>query len=265
MIVDERFENECAAEIAAQGRDAALAERSIDWLIATAPFKYVYHFRAFGLPVIQFPQDIVALQELIWSVRPALVIETGIARGGSLVMSAGMLALLDYCDAAAAGRVLDPSRPARRVVGIDIDIRPHNRAAIAAHPLAGRIDLIEGSSIDPAIVARVREIAASHVRDSPVMVILDSNHTHDHVRAELEAYAPLVTPGSYCAVFDTVIADMPKDAFPDRPWDKRNNPKTAVRSFLKDHPEFEIDAAIPSKLLVTAAPDGFLRRRVDKS
>jgi cephalosporin hydroxylase len=157
--------------------------------------------------------------------------------------------------------VLDPARPGRRVIGVDIDIRPHNRAALEAHPLANRIDLIEGSSIDPAIIGQVHAAVARFPREARVLVCLDSNHTHDHVLAELQAYAPLVTSGSYCAVFDTIIEDMPAGSFPDRPWDKGNNPKTAVWAFLKEHPEFEIDAAIPHKLLVTAAPDGYLRRK----
>jgi cephalosporin hydroxylase len=263
MIIDRQFERDCAAEIAAQGADPALSARSADWLVAAARFKYSYHFQAFGLPIIQYPHDIVMMQELIWRVRPALIIETGIARGGSLIMSAAMLALLEFCDAAAAGRMLDPARPARRVLGIDIDIRPRNRDAIAAHPLFSRIDMIEGSSVAPDIIARVHGIAASRAggENAPVMVILDSNHTHDHVLAELEAYAPLVTSGGYCAVFDTIIEDMPAGFYPDRPWDKGNSPKTAVKAFLARHPEFEIDAGIPRKLLVTAAPDGYLRRR----
>lgn len=261
MIMDMQFESECAEEITAQGADAKLTGQSTDWFIETARFKYSYHFKAFGLPIIQYPHDIVMMQELIWSVRPDIIIETGIARGGSLGMSAAMLTMLDYCDAAAAGQMLDPARPKRRVIGVDIDIRAHNRAALAAHPLANRIDLIEGSSIDPAIIGEVHAAVARFPGEARVLVCLDSNHTHDHVLAELAAYAPLVTSGSYCAVFDTIIEDMPAGSFPDRPWDKGNNPKTAVWAFLKDHPEFEIDATIPHKLLVTAAPDGYLRRK----
>lgn len=261
MIADMEFENECADQIAAQGADARLAKYSADWLVETARHNYSYHFKSFGLPIIQYPHDIVMMQELIWAVRPDLIIETGIARGGSLIMSAGMMAILDYCDAAAAGHRLDPYGPGRRVIGIDIDIRSHNRAAIEAHPLAHKIDLIQGSSIDPRIVRQVHEKVANHSRDACVLVCLDSSHTHDHVLAELEAYGPLVTSGSYCAVFDTMIEDMPAGSFPDRPWDKGNNPKTAVWAFLRSHPEFEVDVAIPHKLLVTVAPDGYLRRK----
>jgi cephalosporin hydroxylase len=199
----------------------------------------------------------VAMQELIWETRPDLIIETGIAHGGSLVLSASMLALLDYCDAAKLGSTLDPKTPERRVLGLDVDIRPHNRAAIEAHPMAHRIGMIEGSSIDENIIAQVREQAKKYKR---ILVCLDSNHTHAHVLAELEAYAPLVTPGSYCVVFDTVIEDRPAGSFPGRPWDKGNNPKTAVREFLKTHPEFQIDEQIHNKLVITVAPDGYLKR-----
>ena len=172
----------------------------------------------------------VAIQEIIWQVKPDLIIETGIAHGGSLILSASMLALLDYCDAAEQGTVLDPKATRRRVLGIDIDIRAHNRAAIEAHPMGHRIDMIQGSSIAPVVIGRVQGIAAEHQRG---MVCLDSNHTHDHVLAELEAYAPLTTVGSYCVVFDTVIEDLPADMFPDRPWGPGNNPKTAVHEFLR--------------------------------
>jgi cephalosporin hydroxylase len=199
------------------------------------------------------------MQELIWQVQPDLIIETGIAHGGSLIFSASMLALLDLCDAVAKGTALDPKAAKRKVIGIDIDIRPHNREAIEKHPMSHRIEMIEGSSIDPEIIAQVRQAAKGYQR---VLVCLDSNHTHDHVLAELEAYAPLVIVGSYCVVFDTIIEDMPPGSFPDRPWDKGNNPKTAVWEFLKSHPEFEIDKSIPHKLLITVAPDGYLRRIV---
>jgi len=180
-----------------------------------------------------------------------------LAHGGSLIFSASMLTLLDYCEAAEQGKTLDPARPQRQVIGVDIDIRAHNRAAIEAHPMASRILMIQGSSIAPEIIEQVHAEAADHQR---ILVCLDSNHTHDHVLAELEAYAPLVTPGSYCVVFDTLIEDLPADMFPDRPWGPGNNPKTAVHEYLKTHPEFEIDKQIDHKLLISVAPDGYLRR-----
>lgn len=222
--MDMQFESECSAEIAAQGADAELATRSADWLVKTTRHKYSYHFRFLGLPIIQYPHDIVMMQELIWSTRPDVIIETGIARGGSLILSAAMLTLLDYCDAATAGQGVDPCRPSRRVIGVDIDIRAHNRAAIEGHPLAGRIDLIQGSSVEPDIVRQVGDKVASLSRTARVLVCLDSNHTHDHVLAELEAYGPLVTSGSYCVVFDTAIEGMPAGSFPNRPWDSNCSP-----------------------------------------
>jgi cephalosporin hydroxylase len=190
-------------------------------------------------------------------VKPTLVIETGIAHGGSLVLSASMLAMLDYCEAVETGSTLDPRKSRRRVVGIDIDIRSHNRSAIDAHPLAGLISMVEGSSVDRHVIDEVHQLAASH---ETVMVFMDSNHTHEHVLGELNAYAHLVTKGSYCVVFDTFVEDMPPKYFPDRPWDKGDSPKTAVREYLKSHSEFEIDKSIDNKLLISVAPDGYLLR-----
>jgi cephalosporin hydroxylase len=168
-----------------------------------------------------------------------------------------MLALLDLCDAIESGDNIDPRVSHRRTLGIDIDIRPHNRAAIEAHPMSSRITMIEGSSADQEVIAQVTEIASSHEK---IMVLLDSNHTHDHVLQELRAYAPLTSVGSYCIVYDTVIEDMPRGSFPDRPWDVGNNPKTAVWEYLKEHPEFTIDRLITDKLQITVAPDGYLKR-----
>lgn len=239
------------------GSDAKLLETSVEWIRETAKYKYSYNFAWQGRPIIQYPQDIMAMQELIWSIKPDLIIETGIAHGGSLIFNSSMLAQLDMCDAIEAGKVFDPKISSRKVLGIDIDIRPHNRAAIEAHPMASRIQMIQGSSIAPEIVAQVHAVAANYSR---VLVCLDSNHTHEHVLAELQAYAPLTSRGSYCVVFDTVVEDMPKELFPDRPWGPGNNPKTAVWEYLKTHPEFEIDKNIQDKLLITVAPDGYLRR-----
>jgi len=220
--------------------------------------RYSYNFSWMNRPIIQYPQDIVAVQELVWQIKPDLIIETGIAHGGSLVMSASMLALLDLCDGIESGSVIDPKRSKRKVLGVDIDIRPHNRAAIEAHPMASRIQMIQGSSIDPGVIAKVHAIAANYSR---VLVCLDSNHTHEHVLAELKAYAPLTSVGSYCVVFDTIIEDMPAEIFPDRPWAPGNNPKTAVWEYIKTHPEFEVDKKIQQKLLITVAPDGYLVRK----
>ncbi|AUB84165.1 cephalosporin hydroxylase family protein [Candidatus Thiodictyon syntrophicum] len=253
----ENFKIECRDEITRQGADSRLLQASSTWFILANGGKYSYHFAWLGRPIIQYPQDILAIQELIWQVKPDLIIETGIAHGGSLVLSASLLALLDYGDAAATGTLLDPTKPRRTVLGIDIDIRAHNRAAIQAHPLASRIDMMQGSSVDPDIIAQVHAKAAGKER---ILVCLDSNHTHAHVLAELEAYAPLTTVGSYCVVFDTIIEDLPADMFPDRPWGPGDNPKTAVWAYLKTHPEFQIDKAIDHKLLISVAPDGYLKR-----
>jgi cephalosporin hydroxylase len=230
------------ALIAEMAADPAVARAANELLVRSARYRYSYNFTWLGRPIIQYPQDIVALQEIVWSVRPDLIVETGIAHGGSLVLSASLLEL-----AGGPGEV----------VGVDIEIRPHNREAIEAHPLGRRIHMIEGSSVDPGVVEQVRARAAGRER---VMVLLDSNHTHEHVREELRLYSPLVTPGSYLVVYDTVIEDMPADAFPDRPWGRGDNPATAVRDFLAGADSFVLDEEIDGKLLVTVAPGGYLRR-----
>ena len=251
------FEKEVAARIAAAPYNKVLQAASREFLLATIEARYSYNFSWQGRPIIQYPQDMVAMQELIWKVRPDLIIETGIAHGGSLIFSASLLAQLDLCDAIESGEKLDPRVSKRKVLGLDIDIRAHNRAAIEAHPMASRIQMIQGSSIAPEIVAQVKSVAANYKR---ILVCLDSNHTHDHVLGELEAYAPLTSVGSYCVVFDSVVEDMPKEMSFDRPWGPGNNPKTAIWKYLETHNEFEIDRIVQNKLLVTVAPDGFLKR-----
>jgi cephalosporin hydroxylase len=252
-----KFDEEVASRIGAYASNEVLCRAGVNFMLASTEPKYSYNFSWQGRPIIQYPQDMVAMQELIWSIKPDLIIETGIAHGGSLIFSASMLAQLDMCDAIEAGQKFDPKISRRKVLGIDIDIRAHNRAAIEAHPMASRIQMIQGSSIAPEIIEQVRSAAANYSR---VLVYLDSNHTHDHVLAELQAYAPLTSKGSYCVVFDTMIEDMPREMFPDRPWGPGDNPKTAVWEYLKKHPEFEIDKSIQHKLLITVAPDGYLKR-----
>jgi cephalosporin hydroxylase len=244
---DEQFGEGVARSILGLGADTELRAASREWVNQSAKHQYSYNFRWLGRPIIQLPQDIIAMQELIWSIRPDLVIETGIAHGGSLIFSASMLELNAACGGPQGAEVL----------GVDIEIRAHNREAIEAHPMFKRISMIQGSSIAPEIIAQVKSEAAGKQR---VLVCLDSNHTHDHVLGELQAYAPLTSLDSYCVVFDTIIEDMPAEMFPDRPWGPGDNPKTAVREFLKTHPEFEIDRSISQKLLITGAPDGYLRR-----
>lgn len=253
----QQFANERSQQIASYSHDADFLAQSQAWLEASMRRRYVYNYDWLGRPIIQYPQDMVAMQELVWATRPDLIIETGIAHGGSLILSASLLAMLDYCDAVQAGTALDPKASKRKVLGLDIDIRPHNRDAIESHPLAHKIDMIQGSSISSEVIAQVQAYASGYQR---VMVCLDSNHTHEHVLAELRAYAPLTTLGCYCVVFDTFVEDMPADLFPDRPWAPGDNPKTAVHTYIKEQPGFEIDASIPHKLQVTVAPEGFLKR-----
>lgn len=223
------------------GENSHLIELRNQFARDTAEYKYTYNFSWMGLPIIQFPQDMVAMQEIIWQVKPQLIIETGIAHGGSLIFYASMLDLLGN-----DGMVL----------GLDIDIRAHNRIEIEKHPMSKRIKMLEGSSIDETIVSQVHDFARGK---SPVLVVLDSMHTHEHVLSELNAYAPLVTRDSYLVVFDTLVEDMPEDMFHDRPWGKGNNPKTAVWEFLKSSDRFEVDKEIENKLLITVAPSGYLK------
>ena len=241
------FEKEVAARVASNGRNEKLDAGARAFARLSVDAKYSYNFSWLGRPIIQYPQDIVAMQEIIWSVRPDLIIETGIAHGGSLIFSASMLELNAACGGPQDGEV----------IGVDIDIRAHNRTAIEEHPLCKRVSMIEGSSIAREIVERVRARAEAKSR---VLVCLDSNHAHDHVLAELEAYAPLTSVGSYCVVFDTIVEDLPPDMYPDRPWGPGNSPKTAVRQYLTSHPEFTIDKQVDHKLLISVAPSGYLRR-----
>jgi cephalosporin hydroxylase len=237
----EQFEAEKRARIAAMAADAAFRRLSREWFDASCRHRYSYHFTWLGLPVIQYPQDLVALQEIIWRTRPELVVETGIARGGSLIFHASMLELLG-----------GPGR----VIGVDIDIRAHNRAAIESHPLSRRIALIEGSSVDPAVAQQVQRLARG-LRS--VLVVLDSNHTHEHVARELALYSPLVRSGGYLVVLDTVVEDLPAELFTGRPWGPGNNPRTAVQSFLAANERFVVDAEIEAKLALSVAPGGYLK------
>jgi len=229
-----------AALIASMASDPEVRRLGSELFDKVNEYRYSYNFTWLGRPVIQFPQDLVAMQEVIWRARPQVIVETGIAHGGSLIFTASMLEILGE----------------GKVVGVDIDIRAHNRVAIEEHPMARRIEMIEGSSVDRAIVEQVRSAIGGAER---VLVILDSNHTHEHVLAELQLYAPLVTEGSYLIVMDTVVEDMPADAFPDRPWGTGDNPMTAMREFLAGTDRFEIDQEISDKLVLTVAPSGYLR------
>lgn len=244
----ELFKKEKEERIEKYSEDKRFQKISYEWLKESFQKKYEYNFTWLGIPIIQFPVDVFALQEIIWKVKPNLIIETGIAHGGSLILSASMLALLEVCGEIDRGSV----------IGIDIDIREHNRVEIEKHPLYKKITMIEGSSISKKVIEQVKIIAKNK---NKIMVFLDSNHTHEHVLMELELYSPLVSKDSYLVVFDTIVEDFPSDLIRDRPWGKGNNPKSAVWEFLKTHQEFEIDKEIENKLLITAAPDGYLKKK----
>lgn len=263
------FQAENSATIAAYAQDQAWQEQSKSWLDLAFRNRYMYHFEWLGRPIIQLPADLMALQEVVWQTKPDLIIEAGIAHGGSLVLNASILALLELSDAQVQQQQLDPNRPKRQVLGIDIDIRAHNRAAIEAHPMAPWITMIEGSSIDPAVIRQVHDTARNYER---VLVVLDSNHTHDHVLSELEAYAPLTTRDSYCLVFDTIIEELPDEIFSNRPWSKGNSPQTAIADYLtcltgegrsaSDGGGLMLapDEELNAKLMLSAAPGGYLKR-----
>lgn len=252
---DLEFEKEVSDGIDKMENSEALSELSAQWFLESLKYKYSYHFKSMGLPIIQYPTDIVALQEIIWDVKPDLIIETGVARGGSVVHNAAMLALLDYTDE--LNSCSKNNRNTRHVVSIDIDIRAHNREALENHPLKSYFTLIQGSSIEESVIKKVHTIANKYQN---IMVLLDSNHTKEHVEKELEAYADLVTVGNYCIVYDTVIEKLP-DIFPDRPWSVGNSPMNAVNEFQMKFPKkFVVDTQLDAKLQFSVAPGGYLKR-----
>jgi cephalosporin hydroxylase len=236
------FEAKNERVIAAMAADEAFRDLSQEWFMRACEYEYSYHFTWLGRPIIQFPEDIVVLQEIIWKVAPDVIVETGIAHGGSLIFSASLLELL--------------GGEHRRVIGVELELRPHNRAAIEEHPLFRRIELVDGSSTDTAVVEQVKQQIGPGER---VLVVLDSNHTHEHVLRELELYSPLVQEGSYIVVLDTVVESMPAEIWTDRPWGPGNNPRTAVAEFLSQTDRFELDADVDRKLTLSVAPGGYLR------
>jgi cephalosporin hydroxylase len=252
------FERDVIERLKTVSKNELLQKKAHDFFVETVNEDYSYNFFWMGRPIIQYPQDIQMMQELIWDVKPDVIIETGIAHGGSLILSASILALLELADASLTGQSLDPAKPKRRVIGVDIDIREHNRIAIEEHAMSSRITMFEGSSVDPSIVEK---ISAEVGDNQKVLVFLDSNHTHDHVLQELKAYAPMVSKGSYCVVFDTLIENMPPEMYPNRSWGPGDNPMTAVNEYLGANSDFEIDSSIDSKLLVSVAPKGYLKKR----
>jgi cephalosporin hydroxylase len=237
----EAYKAECKDRIDLQGKNEQLLQVSKDFTEATIRSGYSYNFTWMGRPIIQYPQDMIAMQEIIWALKPDLIIETGIAHGGSLIFYASILELIGKGE----------------VLGIDIDIREHNRLEIEKHPMYKRIKMIQGSAISEEIIEQIKPHAAGK---KTVMVCLDSNHTHNHVLKELELYSPFVTAGSYLIAFDTIVEDLPADLYKDRPWTVGDNPKTAVFEFLKTNDNFEIDKSVDNKLLVSVAPDGYLKR-----
>lgn len=263
MTDHEEFLAKVSENIKSAGQDTGFIGLTNIWLRTAIQYTYGHNFMWLGRPILQVPQDIYLVQELVWSIKPDLIIETGVARGGSLILCASMLAMLDYADAVKAGHDLAINSPKRQVVGVDIEIRKHNREAIETHPMGNYIKLIEGSSISADTVRQVHEIAKGK---NKVLVFLDSDHTHDHVLAELKAYAPLTTLGSYCVVWDSGVEEMPSALFTSRPWKKGSNPKTAVLEYLrclesnKEPMKFEIDKFLEHKLMITSVSDGFLKR-----
>lgn len=241
MIVKNiNFEKRNTKKINSMNKNKELQKLSNEWFVKAFNYEYSYHFSWLGRPIIQFPQDMIAIQEIIWNTKPDLIIETGIAHGGSLIYSASILELIGK------GKVL----------GIDIDIRKHNRIEIEKHILKKRIIMLEGSSLSEDIFKKVKKYAQNKKR---ILLFLDSFHTHDHVLKELEMYSPLIKKEGYIVVFDTIIEFMPKRSFPHRPWSIGNNPHTAVKKFLSRNKRFKIDKEIGKKILITSCPDGFLK------
>lgn len=234
------FEADKRVHAAAMAEDDALAAKALDVLVRSDRHNWSYQWSWLGVPIIQMPPDVIAVQEILWETRPDVVIETGVARGGSLIFYASILELIGK----------------GRVVGVDIDIRPHNRDSIERHPLSRRIDLVQGSSVDGKTLAEVRK----HIpAGASVMAILDSNHTHEHVLDELRLYGPLVTRGQFLIVADTVVERIPAQEHRPRPWGPGNNPATALDAYLAESDRFERDEFINAKLLISSSPGGYLR------
>jgi cephalosporin hydroxylase len=263
------FQKEVSDSVKKISTDPDFARISKEWMEQSIALRYCYNFSSFGRPIIQYPTDIIATQEVIWRTKPDLIINTGIAHGGSAILNASMLALLDYADAVENGLLLNPAESKRKVLAIDIDIRAHQKEAISKHPMSIKIDMLEGSSIETGMVNKVHEYAKGY---SNVMVFLDSNHTAAHVLEELVNYAPLVSKNGYCIVCDGIIDNLPVNSHPDRPWGPGNSPKTGIKKYLNwlaSEPQksidgeliiFEIDKFIEAKSTITAACDGFLKR-----
>ena len=233
-------------------KNSSLEKKANNFFKESIKYKYSYNFNYLDLPIIQYPQDIVKLQEIFWEIKPDLVIETGIAHGGSLNLTASMLAMLNYSEIISKKKSVK-----RKLIGIDIDIRFHNLKKIKKSPFFNLMYLINKSSIHQDTIKEVKKLSKNFKK---ILVLLDSNHTHDHVLAELDAYAPLVSKKSYCIVYDTFIQDLNDSYFKNRPWNKKNNPGTAVKKFLETNKNFSIDKSINNQLLISSAINGYIRR-----
>lgn len=249
----EEFKRACDSEILDMATNEKLLKASMHWMNLANEARYSYHFEWLGRPIIQYPQDLIAVQEIVWATKPDLIIETGIAHGGSLIFSASLLALLDLSETQDSLRV---AKPKRRVIGVDIDIRPHNRLAVENHFLSDRIDMIQGSSTDPKVLEILTSMSLEFER---ILVILDSNHSEEHVLAELRAYSKFVTRESYLIVFDTIVEFL-ESSSSNRPWGKKNNPWTAVEKFMRTDNRFVFDQKVHNKLLISVAPNGYLKK-----
>ncbi len=245
MAHDDRkeFEAHKVQQCKALGADEATFQQAVDTVVELDKYDYAYLWSWLGLPIIQMPADVVVTQEVIWAAKPDVIVETGIARGGSMIFLASMMQLL--------GR--------GKVVGVDIDIRAHNRSSIEAHPLSERVVLIEGPSTSVEVMDKVRaEIPAG----AKVMVILDSDHSRDHVLDELRHYGPLVTAGQYLVVADTLLGRIRPDQTPKKRsavWEPGNEPLTAARTYLTETDRFEVDEIVNGKLVISSSPGGYLK------
>lgn len=237
---DEEFKKRNLEFIKKMNKDKEFKKLSRKWFDKAYSYEYLYHFKWLGRPIIQFPNDLIVLQELIWETKPDLIIETGIARGGSLIFYASMLQLIGK----------------GKVIGIDVDIRKHNKIEIEKHAMFKRIHMIENSSTEKETISKISKFTKNKKN---IMVVLDSNHTYEHVLKELELYSNFVKKGNYLIVFDTMIDDMNDKMFKNRPWGKGNNPKTAVDEFLKKNKKFNMDKENNKKLMITSTPYGFLK------
>ncbi len=240
MFIREDLEKSKRETAVAASNDESLRKQSLDFIVDSDKYGYGYQWTWLGLPFIQMPQDMIVTQEIIWATKPDVIIETGIAWGGSVVFYASLLQLLGKGE----------------VVAVDLNLYDHVRDQIMSYPFSNRIHVYKGSSTDASIAAKMK----AHVKPGQkVMVLLDSNHSHQHVLDELRIYAPLVTKGQYLVVSDTICEDIPKQEHRPRPWGPGDNPKTALRAYMKETDRFEIDRYTNDKLLLTYSPDGYCR------